>query len=273
MVPPIKAIDSERVRGNFSSHAKDYDSYASVQKRVVELLNGRLTTVDLQPGLCLDIGTGTGALASAILNRVSAKQLVVMDIAHGMTRAAALRLPEVSACDGDARQLPFANESFACVVSSSVYQWVDCLHSAFAEVARVLCPGGGFALALFGEKTLCELRSCHRQAVEDSETGRPSHVQNFPTLDEVDDAIASAGLLCDDLASGMEVEFHHDVPDLLRQLKQIGAGNATADRPRGLAPRKVMQSMIRFYEDQYRCESGLPASYEVIIAIAKKYIR
>ena len=270
MVPPIKAIDRARVRGNFSSHAGDYDRYASVQKRVVELLYGRLASVVLQPGLCLDVGTGTGALAAAMLNCMPGQQLVVMDIAHAMTRAAADRLTAVAACDGDASLLPFANQAFACVVSSSVYQWVDCLPAAFAEVARVLRPGGCFALALFGEKTLCELRSSHRRAVAASDTGRASHVQDFPTLGEVADAISAAGLTCDDISSGMEVEFHLDVPDLLRQLKQIGASNATAGRPRGFASRRVMQSMIKFYEEQHRCESGLPASYEVIIATASK---
>ena len=59
------AIDRDRMRGNFSSHANDYDSYASVQKRVVELLCDRLF-VDWSIGGCvLDVGTGTGALASA----------------------------------------------------------------------------------------------------------------------------------------------------------------------------------------------------------------
>jgi malonyl-CoA O-methyltransferase len=125
-------------------------------------------------------------------------------------------------------------------------------------------------VALFGEKTLFELRSSHCRAVANSGTGQTSHVQNFPTLDEVVDALAVAGLACEDVFKGMEVEFHLDVPDLLRQLKQIGASNATADRPRGMASRQVMQSMTRIYEEQYRCESGLPASYEVITAIARK---
>jgi malonyl-CoA O-methyltransferase len=240
-----------------------------VQKRVVGLLDSRLATVAIPPGLCLDVGTGTGALAAAMLKRV-AGQLVVMDIAHGMTRAAAERLPDGEACDGDARQLPFSDQTFACVVSSSVYQWIECLPSAFAEVSRVLRPGGLFALALFGERTLCELRSSHRQAVAESGTGQASHVQNFPTLGEVAEAITGAGLACDDLYKGMEVEYHLDVPDLLRQLKKIGASNATADRPRGLASRRVIQSMIKSYEEQYRCESGLPASYEVIIVVARK---
>jgi malonyl-CoA O-methyltransferase len=68
----------------------------------------------------------------------------------------------------------------------------------------------------------------------------------------------------------MEVEYHPDVPDLLRQLKRIGASNAAADRPRGLASRRVMQLMTKHYEATYRCAAGLPASYEVIVALAGK---
>lgn len=270
MPPPVKALDSQRVRGNFSTHASEYDSYASVQKRVVELLNRNLGRVELLSGPCLDVGTGTGALASTLSESLTGQALVVMDIAHGMTRTALDRLPKAMACDGDARHLPFAGETFACVVSSSVYQWVDCLPSAFAEISRVLKPGGAFALAMFGEKTLHELRSSHCRAIMEYDSGRTSHVQNFPTLDEVANSMEAAGLVCHDLYKVMEVEYHRDVPELLKQLKQIGASNAAADRPRGLAPRRVMQAMIRFYEETYRCALGLPASYEVIVAMARK---
>jgi len=265
----IKAIDSGRMRGNFSSHAGDYDRYALVQKRVVAMLHSKISAF-AKSGLMLDVGTGTGALAAAILCSDSAQKLVVMDIAHGMTRQAAKSLPAVSACDGDASHLPFADESFATAVSSSVYQWVDCLPKAFAEVARVLRPGGFFVVALFGEKTLCELRASHCQAIADSSGNRFSHVQSFPSVSEVSAAIDAAGLTHHDLRSTMDVEFHSDVPDLLRQLKHIGASNASVNRPRGLASRRVMQSMTRAYEESYRCDAGLPASYEVIIAVAEK---
>jgi len=267
---PVKAIDNKVMRSHFSSHADDYDRYASVQKRVVELLHARMSGQRMGDGPVLDVGTGTGALAARLLAADPLRELIVMDIAHGMTRAALDRLPGVSACDGDARSLPFADGAFAAVVSSSVYQWVDCLSSAFAEVARILRPGGSFALALFGERTLCELRESHRRAVAESGLRRPSHVQSFPSLDEVSTALAAAGLNCHELTSTMEVEYHHDVPDLLRQLKQIGASNAAADRPRGLASRRVMHSMMQAYESRYRCDAGLPASYEVFLAIAGK---
>jgi malonyl-CoA O-methyltransferase len=267
---PIKAIDSGHMRGNFSNHAGDYDRYASVQKRVVELLYQKLSAYEKPPGALLDVGTGTGALAAEILRSDVDQTLVVMDIAHGMTLEAANRLPGVSACDGDARFLPFVDDSFATVVSSSVYQWVDCLPTAFNEVNRVLKAGGLFVLALFGEKTLCELRDSHCQATAENGGNRVSHVQSFPTLNEVSVALSLGCLSCLELLSTMEVEYHDDVPELLRQLKQIGASNAAADRPRGLASRRVMQAMIKMYEEAYRCDNGLPASYEVIIAIAEK---
>jgi len=267
---PIKAIDCQRMRSNFSSHAVDYDIYASVQKRVVDLLCGRIPGFTSEPGMLLDVGTGTGALAAAVSCAETKHQLVVMDIAHGMTQEAASRLPDVFACDADARTLPFATDTFVGVVSSSVYQWVDCLPAAFAEVARVLRPGGLFAMALFGEQTLFELRASHRQAVAANSGQRSSHVQSFPTLVEVSSALAAAGLCCRDLFSRMEVVYHVDVPDLLRQLKGIGASNATVDRPRGLASRRVMHTMMNIYEENYRCAMGLPASYEVIVALAEK---
>ena len=267
---PMGAIDDICMRGNFSCHAADYDSYALVQKRVVELLCGKISAFKTESGFHLDVGTGTGTLAAEMLFSDPEKQLVVMDIAHGMTQVAATRLPAVSACDADAKCLPFADGAFVSVVSSSVYQWVDCLPTAFAEVARVLKPGGLFALALFGDKTLCELRASHRQAIIENNKNRSSHVQSFPTLSEVSAAISSSGLSCRDLLNTMEVEYHFDVPDLLRHLKQIGASNAASDRPRGLASRRVMKSMMEAYEENYRCDAGLPASYEVIIAITEK---
>lgn len=267
---PVKAIDPQRMRHNFSSHATEYDLYAAVQKRVVHHLTVQLQGFDLPAGILLDIGTGTGALAATLDQHGVKRPMLLMDIAHGMTCEARHRLPAAQACDGDARSLPFANDSIAIAASSSVYQWVDCLPSAFAEVSRVLQPGGLFAVALFGEKTLWELRHAHREAVSASGQTRRSHVQSFPTCEEVASALRNNGLQCHALISRMEVEHHADVPDLLRQLKHIGASNAAADRPKGLASRRVMQKMMALYEERHRCPEGVPASYEVVIAVAEK---
>jgi malonyl-CoA O-methyltransferase len=267
---PVKAIDGRLLRAHFSRHAGDYDRYAAVQKRVVGHLSTRVAASGALNGLVLDVGTGTGALAGELGSGGEGRTFVLSDIAHGMTLAASRRLPGTLPCDGDARRLPFAQESFAAVVSSSVYQWVEDLPAAFSEVARVLRRGGRFAVALFGERTLWELRHAHRQAVSDCNGCHGSHVQSFPAAGEVAAALAMAGLDCQDFTAFPETDWHPDVPTLLRQLKQIGASNAAADRPRGLASRLVMQRMIELYEAAHRQPQGLPATYEVICAIAEK---
>ncbi len=266
----LKGIDERRMRSNFSGHARQYDQYAVIQKRVIERLRQQLAAVTVKAGPVLDIGTGTGALAEAFRFSYPAAPIIVMDIAHGMTRQASARLVDVGACDGDACALPFRSAAFQTVISSSVYQWVRQLPTAFCEVSRILRTGGLFAVALFGEQTLWELKACHRQAVAEGHNGRESHVQSFPRLHDVASALRTAGLHCLAIETFPDVDYHADVPALLRQLKQIGASNAAKDRPRGLSSRRVMQDMMALYEADYRCAAGLPATYEVIMALASK---
>ncbi len=269
---PVKAIDGRKMRWNFSAHAREYDRYARVQKRVVADLCRRMSGLGPLSGLALDIGTGTGCLAESVCEQLPQHAVTVMDIAHGMTLQASQRLAGVSACDGDAGCLPFRKETFQTVVSSSVYQWVACLPEAFTEVHRVLHPGGLFAAALFGEQTLYELRGSHQRAVAACQQQSSSHVQSFPSRDEVFQALLNAGFDCLEVISYPEVDYHETVAGLLRELKQIGASNASGSRPRGLASRRVMQSMVHFYEDAYREEQGVPATYEVIAILARRKV-
>lgn len=267
---PLKAVDDRRMRSSFSARAGDYDLYATVQKRVIESLCRRIDQVGPLPGPLLDIGTGTGALAERLDTHHTPGALTVVDIAHGMTLEACRRLGHATACDADACALPFRDAVFGSTISSSVYQWVAGLPAAFAEVRRVLHPGGLFAAALFGERTLEELRWSHRHAVAARGSEQISHVQDFPGFDDVKTALGQAGLEVLTADVYLDVEYHPDVLTLLRQLKRIGASNASSSRPRGLASRKVMQEMVRYYEENYGNELGVPATYEVILFLARK---
>jgi malonyl-CoA O-methyltransferase len=260
-----KSIDKSQVRRHFSCHAEEYDRYARIQQKVAEQLADRLSE-DLQPcQLALEIGCGTGMLSRQVLRHQPDLLLVLTDLAHGMSRLVQQQFPVCPVCDTDAATLPFLDQRFNLVLSSSVYQWLNDLPGAFAEVARVLTPGGTFAVALFGEKTLYELREAHQQALGP----RHSHGQSFPGMEQV--AAAAAGLFeIDLLCTEFEIEWHAAVPDLLRNLKRIGAQNASQDRPQGLASRQVMQRMIEYYQQQFGADNGIPATYEVIYLLAKR---
>jgi malonyl-CoA O-methyltransferase len=188
-----------------------------------------------------------------------------------MTRQGIQGFPAALPLDADAQALPFQTGSLAAVVSSSVYQWVEALPEAFAESARVLRPRGRFALALFGERTLQELRHSHQKAVAEAGGRHPSHVQSFPAVTEVREALAAAGFTGIRLLSVEEIELHSEVADLLRSLKKIGARNAAIDRPPGLGARTVMQRMAALYAASHRRSDGLlPATYHVIYALGRK---
>ena len=260
-----KMIDKHQVRKHFSCHASEYDRYARVQQKVAKCLADSLPQ-SLLPGrfAALEIGCGTGLLSQRLMKLYPEMSLVLSDIAHGMSRYVQQNLKQFPVCDADAAALPFSDNSFKLVTSSSVYQWLNDLPNAFAETARVLLPGGVLLLALFGEKTLYELRSSHQAALAD----KSSHGQNFPTLEAVSAALGDHFEIMS-LRTENEIEWHAAVPDLLRSLKKIGAQNASQKRPPGLASRQVMHEMINHYTDSFGTDQGIPATYEVVYLLAR----
>jgi ubiquinone/menaquinone biosynthesis C-methylase UbiE len=100
----------------------------------------------------LEIGSGPGELALEILRRLPVAELVGVDLAEGMIERAVERAVERTRAEGypdrvrfvlaDAAALPLADHSFDVVVSTlSLHHWAH-PGRLFAELARVLRPGG-----------------------------------------------------------------------------------------------------------------------------------
>ncbi len=258
------SIKLDQVKRNFSRHAAEYDRYAMVQKAVAEKLLDRLSIAPVC-GEVLEVGCGTGMLSRPFNQKYPDASLVLSDIAHGMSCHVAGEFSKQLVVDADAAALPFSSESFDLVISSSVYQWVDHLPQAFSELQRVLRPGGHIALALFGERTLFELRKSHGKALRNGS----SHGQGFPDCTQIISALEDRFEI-KFLESAEEIEWHRDVPHLLRSLKAIGAQNASRQRPAGLASRKVMQRMYDCYIKEFSVDGMIPATYEVLYLLAHR---
>lgn len=256
------SIDRSKVQHSFHRQAGDYDDHAVVQRRVVERLTGTLRSHELAPGRVLDVGAGTGRLLASLRQLYPGSLTVGADLAFGMCRTAMQNLTQqdVVVVNADAEHLPFGGGSFDLVLSTSTFQWLASLHHAFAEARRVLAPGGAFCFALFGEKTLFELRDSYRKAL----SAGPDRSHAFFSQSDVLDALRAAGFSDCCASSEMEVEYHGDVPELLRSLKRIGAGSAAPVKGKGLSERRVMVEMMEAYRRDYGCEGAIPASYEVV---------
>ena len=261
----IFSLDRRAVAQAFDRASASYDAAAALQERVRNELVERLAELKLTPQTVLDLGAGTGH-ASRALKRAHPQSLVIAaDIAAGMLARAKLQsrwLRRFERVRADAYALPFRDGCCDVVFSSLMLQWCDDLDAVFAEIARVLKPGGVLLFSTFGPGTLAELRDAW-----DASDAPGSHVNHFFDPHALGSALMRAGLAEPVLDVDRTIIDYPDVLTLMRELKAIGAHNVTKGRPRGLTGRRRLAAMTRAYETQRRA-GGLPATYEVIHAIS-----
>ena len=260
MQPAEQIPDKALARRSFAAAAAVYDQAAVLQQEVGDRLLQRLDLVKIQPTRILDLGCGTGQCIPDLLSRYRKAQVVALDIALPMLEQARKRsrwLRRPRCVCADAESLPFAHRSFDLVFSNLMLQWCVPLEAVFAELQRVLRPGGLLLFTSFGPDTLRELRGSWQQV------DGYSHVNAFLDMHDVGDALLRARFADPVMDVERLTVTYPDVWQLMRELKQIGAHNVTAGRPRGLTGRARMRRLVQAYE-QYRRNGVLPASYEIV---------
>jgi malonyl-CoA O-methyltransferase len=260
----IFGLDRARLRASFERASAGYESAAGLQARVAAELLERVAAFNFQPRVVLDLGAGTGRGARELKRRYPRALVIALDLAPGMLREARRHQPlwrRFARVCGDALRLPLADASVDLVFSSLMLQWCEPLDAACAEVRRVLRPQGFFAFSTLGPDTLNELRHAWTQA------DGYNHVNGFVDMHDVGDALVRSGLAEPVLDVERLVLNYADALTLMRDLKTIGARNATAGRPRALAGRARLTRVQDAYE-AFRREGQLPATYEVIYGAA-----
>ena len=276
------AVDKRTLRRSFEQAAATYDAAAVLQNEVCRRMLARLDYIKLEPATILDAGSGTGNAVAGLLARYSRARVVALDLALAMARRARARRsrPALSTVEGwrrlfvgggsrlaavcgDIEQLPLAPACAGMVWSNLAIQWSNEPQRAFAEMHRVLVPGGLLLFSSFGPDTLKELRAAF-QGVD-----RHTHVHRFTDMHDVGDLLVACGFA--DPVMDMEVVTltYADVRELMRDLKAIGAHNMTRGRPSALAGKSLLAKVARNYEPARR-EGRLPATFEVIYGHAWK---
>jgi malonyl-CoA O-methyltransferase len=261
--------DKRVLRQRFDRVAARYDGAAALAREIGARMEERLDLLRLRPQRALDLGSGTGTGAQALRARYRDCLVVELDLAHAMLQAArgkvtwwrrgahvlfGERAPRVC---GDMENLPFADAVFDMVWSNLALQWVGPPQRAFAEMYRVLRPGGVCLFSTLGPDTLKELRDAYAQADADV------HVHRMIDLHDYGDMLVQ-GRFADPV---MDMEYltltYADVAGLLHELRSAGAGNVDPGRRRGLGARKAFERMRRAYEAQRR-DGLVAATFEVV---------
>jgi malonyl-CoA O-methyltransferase len=262
-------LDKRWLRRRFDRAAPTYEAAAALAHDVTGRMAERLDLLRAVPGRVLDAGSGTGYGARLLRRRYPQCVVTEADFSLAMLRSSTRHTgwlrrglqrmtgawePRVCA---DLARLPFADGSFDMVWSNLVLQWLGSPQDAFAELHRVLRPGGVCFFSTLGPDTLKELRAAYSQA------DGYAHVHRFIDLHDYGDMLVHARF-ADPV---MDMEYltltYPGVPALLRELKAAGAGNADPGRRPGLSTKAVVSRLQAAYGG-YAREHRVPATFEVI---------
>jgi ubiquinone/menaquinone biosynthesis C-methylase UbiE len=158
----LEADEAERIFDEFAEAYRDWwgPIIAPAALQVLdddEVPRGKPTPFDL-----LDLGTGTGVLALAALERWPGVRVVGIDPSSHMlelateaaTRRSLVLAPRFRTVVASADRMPLADASIDVATSSFVIQLVPNRARALREVLRVLRPGGRFACLTWMEDDL-----------------------------------------------------------------------------------------------------------------------
>jgi ubiquinone/menaquinone biosynthesis C-methylase UbiE len=126
--------------------AHDYDAmdHAAVNRQFV----ADFLAVWDGGGPILDVGTGTAQIPIELCRQAPNARVVAVDMAAAMIDVGRLNVTRAHLADrvelrqADAKALPFADGSFAAVISNSIVHHIPEPKGVLVEIVRVMRPGG-----------------------------------------------------------------------------------------------------------------------------------
>jgi len=265
-------IDKRAMRRAFSKAARQYDAAAVLQREVCIRMLEKLDLVRIKPQHILDVGSGTGWGTRQLGERFREADIVALDIALGMLQSARgtsswwqklFSGSKQRFLCADAEALPLAARSVEMIWSNLAVQWCNDLPATFVEMSRVLKTDGLLMFSTFGPDTLKELRTAF------AGVDGYNHVNRFADMHDIGDMLVAAGFADPVMEMEKITLTYNDVKAVMRDLKNIGAHNATAGRATGLMGRAKWAHIVQNYETLRR-DGKLPATFEVVYGHAWK---
>jgi SAM-dependent methyltransferase len=197
--------------------------------------------IDGAPRRVLDVGCGRGEFAERL--SAAGAEVVALDQSEQMVELTRAR--GVDARVGDVQGLPFENGAFDVVVANFMLYHVPDLDRAFAEIVRVLRPGGRLIAATNGVEQLAELWELVGRDLSDRwklfmrETGETLLGPHFPDV-RVIELDGSVDLTAEDMRdyvahSVAHKELAHAIPEFAGT-RRVTTSSAVFVATRAAAP-------------------------------------
>lgn len=247
---------SDAVARNFSKHAHHYDRFADAQRLIGEALLDMITEATTAPSVILDLGCGTGLMTQHLTQHYPHATCLALDIALPMAQQAQ---KHGLALQGDAQQLPLADQSIDMICSNLLLQWLPNTQLVLEECWRVLKPQGTLYFSTLGTDTLHEAK--HALAAID----RAHHINPYHDIHQLGDQLHGMGWQQTVLSQTWHQLCYSKAEHVFKDLKNIGASTVLSrDQNTGLMTPHVWQTCLDAYpqDDQHQYR----ATYHAILA-------
>ncbi len=228
-------------------------------ERVAEEMADRLSAVNRQFPLALDLGTATDAVAVALRGHAGVGRLVTaapVGLGLGQRGAAVV---------ADEEALPFAGQSLDLIVSGLALQGVNDLPGTLAQVRRALRPDGLFLAALLGGASLTELRQAFAQAESETVGGLSPRVAPFADVRDLGGLLQRAGFALPVTDIDRVVVRYGSPFSLFSDLRRMGASNVLAERRKVPLRRATLLRAAEIYQQQFADPDGrVRATFEIV---------
>jgi SAM-dependent methyltransferase len=257
MTPP-RTFDPRRVRLHRARAARSAHDAAFLREAVADDLAERLMAVNRRFERVLVIG-GAREFRAAVAAQPALQEKI------DFIAAADWHADEAGAAAIDPERLPFAAESFDLVVSILALHWVNDLPGVLIQIRRTLKPDGLFVGALFGGKTLTELREALIAAESEIRGGAALRVAPFADALDLAGLLQRAGFALPVADRDATTVRYGDPLHLLRDLRAMGETNALADAPPPLT-RAILFRALDLYAQRFGVDGRIPATFEIVTA-------
>jgi SAM-dependent methyltransferase len=151
------------------------------------------------------------------------------------------------------------------VIHALAMHWSDDPLGQIIQCRRALGPDGLFIAALFGGRSLHELRAALAQAESDLTGGLAPRVLPMAEIRDLGGLLQRAGLALPVADSATRRILYRDLRHLASDLRAMGEGNALAGRHRAPLPRAVLDRAEAIYRARWGDTEGrLPVTVETL---------
>jgi len=243
----VVARSQERARTRALARGLKVDD--AVLREVSGQLLERLPLLLIEPTQLLDLGCRNGYQFGELRRLYPASEITGLSLSAGdssdqsankkgmLNRIRSIGRPKPvgQILSGDPHALPFDDRQFDLVVSNLCLPFCQDPGAVFAEVSRVLRPGGAFLFSSLGPDTLVEYRARW------SEVDSYPHVSGLIDMHDLGDAMLKASLADPVLDRSTLRLDYPSVEALEDELQAFGLVNTAYGRRRGLLTPNAMQ--------------------------------